>query len=434
MFLKKPKILVFTVSSWNRKVGANTWEALLHGYGSENVANICIRDEIPESTVCSRYFCVSENKILKSIFNRKVKTGREVFLSQNDASNNSDLVEHNLRYQKYRNKRKYSLLMLRELIWKIGKWKTKELETFLMEFQPDIILYSLEGYIHFSRIVEYAIVQTGARAIGYIWDDNFTYKQSSAVGYKVYRFFQRKSLKRLVKKTQAFFAITPKTKREADVFFGINCEVLSKPLNAFPIFSLKSSKPINILYTGNLSIGRDRTLQKVIRVAAKIQGIEKLVQISVYTQTQFKENELACLNCSYCHIYSAITQEEVLKKQKEADVLLFLEDINGKNAKTARLSFSTKLTDYLSSGKCIFAIGNDDLAPIEYLRENEAALVACSEDEIEAQLKTIVSNGDVLQKYARTAINCGLKNHHPDIIIKTFYNVIEQVIRDQKNS
>ena len=111
-----------------------------------------------------------------------------------------------------------------------------------------------------------------------------------------------------------------------------------------------------------------------------------------------------------------------------------MEDINGKNAKTARLSFSTKLTDYLSSGKCIFAIGNDDLAPIEYLRENEAALVACSEDEIEAQLKTIVSNGDVLQKYARNAINCGLKNHHPDIIIKTFYNVIEQVIRDQKNS
>ena len=74
MFLKKPKILVLTVSSWNKKVGANTWEALLQEYGSENIANICIRDEIPESTVCSRYFCISENKILKSIFNRKVKT------------------------------------------------------------------------------------------------------------------------------------------------------------------------------------------------------------------------------------------------------------------------------------------------------------------------------------------------------------------------
>ena len=34
------KILVFTVTAWNSKVGANTWETLLEQYGSENVANV----------------------------------------------------------------------------------------------------------------------------------------------------------------------------------------------------------------------------------------------------------------------------------------------------------------------------------------------------------------------------------------------------------
>jgi len=50
---KQPfKILVFTVSSWNSKVGANSWATLLKQYDNKNIANIYIRDEIPDSEVC----------------------------------------------------------------------------------------------------------------------------------------------------------------------------------------------------------------------------------------------------------------------------------------------------------------------------------------------------------------------------------------------
>ena len=66
------------------------------------------------------------------------------------------------------------MLMLRDIIWKFGRWKTIELNDFLDDFKPDIILHSMEGYNHFNRIIEYAIKRTGARAVGYIWDDNFT--------------------------------------------------------------------------------------------------------------------------------------------------------------------------------------------------------------------------------------------------------------------
>ena len=70
---KIPKILAITVSSWNSKVGSNTWPTLLEQYGKDNVANICLREEQPDSNVCSRYFVVSENRVLKSILNRSIK-------------------------------------------------------------------------------------------------------------------------------------------------------------------------------------------------------------------------------------------------------------------------------------------------------------------------------------------------------------------------
>lgn len=420
------RILILTVPSWNSKVGANSWATLLEKYDSEDIASIYIRDEIPDSNVCSRYFSISESKVLKSILKRKIKTGSEV--KANTEVADDTLSEHNERYAKFTKKRRYSMLLARELVWKMGKWKTKELDDFLDSFKPDIILHSMEGYIHLNRIVEYAIKRTGAKAVGYIWDDNFTYKQHSNLGYKIYRFYQRKSLKRLAKRTSAFFAISEKTKREADEFFKINSVILTKPLSSVPSVSYgEVKKPIKMLYTGNLFIGRDRSLLRLVN-AIKGLGLENDFEIDAYTNTYLNDEMKSSLECGFCRVHPPIPQAEVLKKQKEADVLLFLEDIDGKDANVARLSFSTKTTDYLSSGRCIFAIGNSDIAPIEYLRENKSAIVASSDSELEMSLKEIASNPSVLIDYAKASAELGVKNHSKEKIEEAFDSTLKQVL------
>ena len=421
--MQKPKILVITVSSWNSKVGANSWASLLEGYPSENIANISIREECPDSNICSRYFCISENKILKSIFKRKLKTGYQVMPEAEEE--NHDLTVHNERYKKLQGKRFYPLLLSRELVWKLGKWKSKELDAFIDSFKPDIILHSMEGYIHLNRITQYAIKRSGAKAIGYIWDDNFTYKQHNDLGYKIYRYFQRKSLKKLATLTQAFFAISPKTKKEADEFFNINSILLTKPLNTTPVFSKSEfNKPLKMLYTGNLLIGRDKSLQKVSNALNEINKEDTKIVLDVYTGT-FLDDKIKSGICSpFCRIHEPISQQEVLKLQKEADILLFLEDIDGKDAKVARLSFSTKITDYLSSGKCILAVGNSDIAPIEYFKENDCALVASNKEEI---VKALSLDEETLNYYAKNAIDCGMKNHSPEKIRNIFYSTINSL-------
>ncbi|MDD6483949.1 MAG: hypothetical protein PUF72_05170 [Clostridiales bacterium] len=427
------RILVFTVSSWNSKVGSNTWAALLNGYDPSQVANICIRDEIPDSPVCSRYFGISENKIIKSVFNRKIKTGRETSALSSSASDNTDLEEHNTRYQKMTVKRRYSMLMARELVWKLGRWKTKELNDFLDDFHPDIILHSMEGYIHLNRIIEYAIKRTGARAVGYIWDDNFTYKQYKNLGYKVYRYFQRRSLKRLARKTDEFFAISPFTKSEADKFFGINCHVLTKPLSKIPtVTEYNGALPIRMVYTGNLLIGRDKSLIRLCRALKEVNSDREMICLDVYTKTVLPESVSAKLQSSYCHIHKPIMQSEALKKQNEADVLLFLEDIDGKDAKAARLSFSTKITDYLSAGKCIFAIGNCDTSPMQYFIENKAAIVCDSDEKILRGLNQLTENTSILNEYAKNACEAGKKNHDPQSIRKLLFGVLDCVYTKNK--
>ena len=429
---KTPKILVITVSSWNSKVGSNTWCTLLEQYGSENIANICIREEQPNSDVCSRYFVISENKVIKSVYKRSIKTGKEIHPFTELSRENQDLSEHNERYRRMSKKRRYSMLLAREIVWWLGKWKTSELDEFLDSFKPDVILHSMEGYIHLNRIIEYAIKRTGAKAVGYVWDDNFTYKQSSKIGYKIYRYFQRRSLKRLAKLTDAFFAISDMTKKEANDFFKIDCKILTKPFNGVgDIVYGKLEKPIKILYTGNLLIGRDRSL---IRVANAIkEKFEGQFVIDVYTKTEFSEDKLSEIQADgTCRMHAPIPQSEVLKKQKEADILLFLEDIDGENAHTARLSFSTKITDYLSSGKCIFAVGCADTAPMHYFIENRAAIVASSDEEIVEKLQEIASDTSVLCDYAERAREVGVRNHSKEKVLNTFNETIISVLKERK--
>ena len=429
----EPKILVFTVNAWNSVVGDNTWATLLEYYKSENLANIFIRDEIPDSKVCSKYFCVSENRVIKSILKRKIQTGREITAqSLTDTEPNEDLLAHNARYAKMKKKRRYSLLLARELLWKLGNWKTKELDVFLDEFKPDIILHGMDGYIHMNRLVRYAQKRTGAKAIGYIWDDNFTYKQSKKIGYKVYRYFQRKSLKKLAKQTEAFFAITPKTKQEADEFFNIDCTLLSKPLNADPIAENYETlnKPLKMLYTGNLLIGREKTLAKLSEALKEINRGTHFVILDVYTQTVLSEEYLKDTQNDFCRIHPPISQAEVLQLQKEADILLFLEDLSDEIL-MARLSFSTKITDYFSAGKCIFAVGNADLAPMQYFKDTGAAVTVENEQDIGKSLQILLYRENLIA-YAKNAVECGLKNHSAEHIHQTFDITINRVYKEEK--
>ena len=421
------KVLVVSVSAWNSKVGMNTWPVLLENFNPDNVANITIRNEQPDSRACNNYFAISESRVIKSIIKRKIKTGNVVERSETgeQSSSNNELEEHNRRYSRMKKHRSFFTLMAREAMWKLGKWKSEELKEFVTDFNPDVVLYSMDGYIHFNRLCEYVKRISKAKSIGFFVDDNFTYKQSRALGHNAFRIFQRRSLKRIAKRTDGFWAITEKTKREADKTFSINSTVITKPLNEQRDFSKYGiGDPIRILYTGNLEIGREKSL------AALCESIEKTANgkfhVDVYSKTSLSDSVTARISPDVCTMHPPVTQGRVLELQREADVLLFLEGMSGPDSKIARLSFSTKITDYLSSGRCILAIGCADTAPMEYFSTNDSAIVATSDKEIKAAVEKILTDPKIIMEYAENAHRCGIENHGKEKILGS----VEKSIRD----
>ena len=128
-----------------------------------------------------------------------------------------------------------------------------------------------------------------------------------------------------------------------------------------------------------------RLLKESIKMALKI-------VLDIYTTDSLTDEQNKLLNRNGCSVKGALTLKQVKMVQKEADILVFVESLEKKFRDTARLSFSTKITDYLRSGKCIFAIGDKNIAPIDYFNRYDSAVTATSYEQILEKLIELVED------------------------------------------
>lgn len=418
------KILVTSIPCWNQRTGSNTFSSLFEDFDSNSLANIYIGTDLPDSKVCSRYFGIREWDVVRSVCKRKTKTGEEVFV-QDANVNEANIVDKSKRYAR---KRRRLFLWMRELAWKLGQWKSKELNAFLDGFNPEVLVFPIESYPYFNRLNEYIINRCKPKkVIGYLWDDNFTYKQHPySILHKIERYFLRKQVRRLVGLCTDVLSISPKMKAECDVEFGVESIVLTKPINRVSKFvEYTVQRPINVLYTGKLNIGRDQSLLQIVELLEKEKYTPSDYQIDVYTNSNLSFELKNRLEVSgFCHIHPAVSQSDVFELQRQADVLLFLESLSGRDL-TARLSFSTKLTDYFAAGRCIWAVGHHDLGPISYLKEQNAGIVSTDIAGICTALHEILCTPQVIEAASFNAYNCGIEKHNPLYIKQIIHSVIE---------
>ena len=434
------RILITSIPSWNKKFGSNTWSSLFYFADPSDVANIYIDNKLPDSEVASRYFNIREIDVIKSNFQRNLPIGKETACNLSESAypaNNSTISERHKSetglletIRTTLTKRHWKIFQwVREVLWKTGKWNSPELKKFISDFDPDVFVFSIESYLYFNRLNEYIIDHfKPSKVIAYMWDDNFTYKQSphNAVE-KIERYFLRKQVKRLIDKSDSVLAIGPKMKKELDAEYKICSKIITKPLLSDASFiPYKAHTPIRLLYTGKLIIGREQTIAKLVRAIQTINSDGIKVILDIYTTTDLsakRREQLEIPGC--CVLHPPVPQNKVFELQRQADVLIFPESLDCRNL-SARLSFSTKLTDYFSAGKCIWAIGNADLGPIDYIRTEDAGLVSSDESSIQETLKLIVNNPDIITEFARKSFECGQNNHNRENILNTLKHDIIQ--------
>lgn len=423
---KLPKVMVVSTNAWRDNTGINTLIDFFKCWDANRIAQIYAKSALPKTSVCNKFFRISENAMIKSVLNRKVKPGSEVFNETEGTKINADAGEENKRYAN-KGKRGNLLSFLREIVWKFGKWRSKELDSFIDDFDADVLFIPVYPTTYMCRIQKYVMKRAGKPVVSYLADDNYSFKNISKSPLSLFmRLIQRKYVRYIVKNSSKLLVIAPKQKEEYDRIFGCDCDILTKGIDFSQIVYEEKplNKPIKMVYTGKLIIGRWLSLSKIAEALGDINKDGVRMELDIYTTDTLSAEQENALNRNGCSVKGALSLDEVQKVQRAADVLVFVESLEKKYKNAARLSFSTKITDYLKNGKCIFAIGDKGIAPIDYFDRYDSAVTAATYDEIGEKLKWLADNPEQISVYSRKAFECGKEHHDKEKMNKILTDAI----------
>ncbi len=433
-----PKILIVSRLNWDDDSNSNTLTNLFDGYDPEKIARIYIETASPNTKCCHLFYQISEVSLIRRLFRWNTKTGHviktESGVKKENGINKRDENKEKALMGFVRKHRSLLFTIMRDALWRLGGWKTKELEQFVKVFNPDVVWLDGSPLLLMNRLNNYVGKIAGKPICTFLMDDVYTYKSCTGLSHKIYRYFLRKQVKKTVESASHVFVSSEKMKQEYDEIFAINNSTfLAKGVSEFVNYELlpEIHKPIRLVYLGNVLIGRFDSLVLLAEAIHRINTEKgKKFELSVYTGDYISDKQKhKFLTDDAIHICKPVSYNEVKRVISENDMVVFVEALEGKQNRIARLSFSTKIVDYIVGGKCILTIGPADSAPVEYLKNHGLSVTACSKDEIYSALNSITP--ELMREYVLRTADFAQKNHNKEIIQTNLYDIINQVANKQ---
>ncbi len=397
----------------------------------ENVefAHIYCRSGMPQNKIVKKYFQITEQSLVKNLLDSKKLTGKEIFLKEDkiEKKHGSSV------YDKMRILRWQIFFLIRDLIWSVGRWKTKELDEFVEEFNPDIIFGTLTYMPNINKLMIYLSEKLKKPMIVYSWDDVYSLNQFSfSPIFWLRKFNQRKYIRRCVAKSEFMYTITEQMQKEYSKYFNKECKMLYKgyEFEEQPLIKKDISLPVKFIFMGNVGAGRWQTLSKLASSIKKVNEIKnsQVAVLDIYTLSPKSKKMVEKLSIEgVSFLKDVVASNEVMSVQKSADILVHVEPTTRSERLFYRLSFSTKIVDYFYNSRCILGIGGKT-ATLDYLKNHDAGIVVYNLKDLEESLINLIENQEKIHEYAEKAWVCGVKNHQRRELKKTLLSDFQNLV------
>jgi len=433
------KVLIFTRSPWDdsNSVG-NTMTNIWAGWSKNEIANIYFREAKPNTDVCYRYFSISEQDLLKKLFKFNYNVGKyfewTVGKQKSPKETRSEFYETIL-YNIFRKKSNFIFDRIRELLWKFGGWKSESLNHFLEVFKPEIV-FSPAFYTCYTYDVLWFIKKkTNAKIVLFHADDYITHNRyAGSFLNKISDRINSRFISESARKADLNYCISPKQQLEYAKLLNLDIKLLYKGAEfvTMPFYHRSNSlKPLNIVYIGSTLYGRWKTLAMIALAIKEINEVEEFFKLKIFSQyNPSRRASKAMIVLGASEFYGKIPASEVGKQYEQADIVLHVESFDKHEKFKTRLSFSTKLVDCFHSARCLIAVGWEEAASIEYLKQNNAALIANNPEDVKRILQGIKDNPSLLEEYSQKAWEFGKLHHNIEQIQARLKDDLEQLLKE----
>lgn len=434
--MKNNRVLVISHNAFSTTNNmGKTLVSLFHDFKNNEIAQLYFHSFKPDIDKCSSWFQITDFDVLKSIVDRK-ECGNITTLNQNESQDYKD----NSQALIYRIGKDHSSakLLLRDLVWKIGRWNTENLYKWVESFNPTHIFFA-SGYSMFAYDVALTISRKyDIPLITYFCDDYYheNIKNLSPL-YYVRKVLFKAKVNEIVKQSRDLVFISESMQKQYFQTFNINGHTILTPyLNSL---EKKKSKngiefPIKISYIGNVLLGRWELLVEIAKCISRINKKDNYIDFEVYSANA-SEQIIQALKIDGVNYYKGnLSSDKVKKKMIESDILLHVESFENQYIEKTRHSFSTKIADYLASGRYILAVGPDEVFSLKYLKNSEVAYIINDEDYIEKKIRDFFIENKLKDRYLTKALNLAEKNHNINENSKRLKNIIREILVDGRET
>lgn len=369
--------------------------SLFEEYPKNYLFQLFTRDELPQLKIGS-YFKITNKDVVKGRICKK-KRGSRIDILEDSGQREMQIIKPS------RIKRNSLNCLIREMLW-VGGWKSKQLDEWLDEINPEIIFFVAGDTLYSYAICNYVAYRTKAKINIYITDDYINKKRGEDIFDIVRRKMLYKRLEKILYITKSFFTISDKMRIEYKDIFG---------KDSMPVFNISESlrndlvkkrRELLFVYAGSLYYGRDEVL---VRIAQCIQELNNdcgyNAFLEVYSGQEISDSQKNKLDIDGASCFcGALNREELRIKLNEADILLFVESFDILQIEKTRLSFSTKISEYLSVGKPILAVGPEEIGSMEFL--SSSAICVYRIGDIKNELSDIIKDKELRNEYAEKSL------------------------------
>lgn len=254
------------------------------------------------------------------------------------------------------------------------------------------------------------------------WPEHIQWEDNPLL--KPYTSLIRLYMKRCLAHSQAGIAISPSMAQHYSELFNLPFEILMNSVDEEKIQTVSVGKrgdEKHFVYAGGLHLDRWKALCEIGEAIGA--NCENAV-LDIYTPERDREMHESAFRGMPVVFHDPVPHERMNKVWAEADVLVHAESNSSKIlVRFFKYSISTKIPEYMATGKPVLFYGPKEMGLYRYLEENQAALVASEKEELEFAVKMIY-RGDDMETMINNAINLVRKNHRASAAKKKLLDVI----------
>jgi glycosyltransferase involved in cell wall biosynthesis len=408
-----PRVLIIGGLPFGDSSGTTiTLSNLFRGWPKERLAQIYLAEAQPSSSICDNYFYVSPRHAPLQYYparllgwnGRGSARGTPVIATLTSARERSRMIDG--LYSQW-----YAATDLSPVLTPTG------LREWALDYKPDLV-YSMLGNVRLIKLATRIARACSVPLLPHFTDDWAATLYSHGELFGLADRTLRVVMRKLIQLAPFGLGISQEMarayERRYEIPFSVVTNCVDDTLFAAPLTFPDHGSEINIVYAGGLYLERWRTLETVASAVEVLRRSGVPVRLTIYCPPGHEAR--------YGHAFAdrpgvrlggSIDPDRIPALLQSADVLVHVESFSEKLRQYTRYSLSTKLPQYLATGRPIFAHGPGDGASMAHIRDAHAGLVVARNDvaEVVASLRELSVNPGRREEMGKNGRAFAERNH-----------------------